>query len=156
MLQIGKQAPDFSLKNQVGESISLNDYKGKQWVILYFYPKDDTEGCTLEAQGFSTLKKDYDALHATVIGVSKDTTQSHQKFCAKFGLQVTLLSDNDGQVIERYEAWGPKKMFGRDYMGILRSTYLIDPEGVIRAAWPNVSPKGHEIEVFTTLKKLQI
>lgn len=154
MLSIGDKAPDFTLTDSYGNSVSLSDFAGEKNVVLYFYPKDDTPGCTVEAQSFSAAKADYDALNTVVLGVSKDTAASHQKFCTKYGLQVTLLADPDHVVIEQYGAWQLRKFMGREFMGTIRSTYLINKDGVIRQVWPQVTPKGHEVEVLEAVRAL--
>lgn len=154
MLKVGDTAPGFTLNDSYKTPVSLADFAGQKNVVLYFYPKDDTPGCTLEAQGFSDKHEEYSKLDTAVLGVSKDTESSHQRFCNKFGLHVTLLSDQDHQIIEAYGAWQPKKMFGREYMGIVRSTFLIDKAGVIRRVWPEVTPEGHELEVLEAIKAL--
>jgi peroxiredoxin Q/BCP len=148
MLIVGQTAPNFSLLDSTNATVNLADFKGKQNVVLYFYPKDDTEGCTIEAQGFSQSKSDYDKLETVVLGVSKDTTKSHAKFCNRYGLIITLLSDPEQKAIDAYDVWQEKSMFGKKYMGIVRTTFLIDKEGIIRHIWPKVSPKGHESEVL--------
>lgn len=153
MLKIGEPAPNFTLNDTDGRAVSLTDFVGKN-LVLYFYPKDDTPGCTLEAQQFSTAKPDYEALNAVVVGVSKDSVKSHQKFCRKYGLRVTLLSDPDHQVIESYGAWQPKKLYGQEYLGTQRMTYLIDATGTIRQIWPKVTPKGHEQAVLEAIRRL--
>lgn len=154
MLSIGTPAPNFTLEDSAGQPVSLQDFKNQKHVVLYFYPKDDTPGCTLEAQSFSEAKADYDALEAVVLGISKDTIRSHAKFCQKYGLQITLLADPEHQVIEQYGAWQLRKFMGREYMGTVRSTYLIDKEGIIRQVWPAVKPEGHDQEVLEALRQL--
>ncbi len=154
MLAIGDTAPDFELEDSYGAQVKLSDFIGKKSVVLYFYPADDTPGCTLEAQGFSERKAAYDELETVVLGVSKDTVKSHAKFCKKYGLQVTLLADPEHKVIEQYGQWQLKKMMGKEFMGTIRSTFLIDTKGVIRQIWPKVTPKGHETEVLAALKEL--
>lgn len=153
MLNVGDVAPDFKLNDSYGNLVKLSDYIGKKNVVLYFYPKDDTPGCTLEAQGFSERHEDYAALDAVVIGVSKDNERSHQKFCTKYGLKVCLLSDPDHKTIERYGQWQLKKFMGREFMGTVRSTFLIGKEGKILHIWPQVTPKGHEEEVLETIRQ---
>src|SRR5690606_35903908 len=124
------QAHDFILPDQDGKKHSLSDYRG-QWVVLYFYPKDDTPGCTKEACGFRDSLVELQRLNVAILGVSKDSVASHKKFARKYQLNFPLLSDETGEVIERYGAWGTKKMFGKEYQGILRKTFLINPEGEI-------------------------
>lgn len=137
MLEIGNAAPQFSLNNSVGEEIKLSGYKGK-WVILYFYPKDDTPGCTKEACDFTDLKLEYKKLDAEIIGISPDNAAMHQKFIDKYNLEINLLSDEDKVVMKQYEAWGMKKNYGKEYEGVIRTTYIIDPQQVIVAGWKNV------------------
>ncbi len=147
-----EKAPDFTLPDKDGKNISLKDFKGK-WVILYFYPKDNTSGCTREAVEFSEKLKDFKDLNAEIIGVSKDSEKSHQKFYEKHNLKITLLSDVDHKIHELYGAWGKKKLYGKEYMGTIRSTFLIDPDGFIRKEWKKVKVKGHVEEVLNTLKR---
>lgn len=145
------EAPNFTLMNPDGEAVSLAAFKGK-WVVLYFYPKDETPGCTVEACSLRDARDDLAALGAEIIGISKDDPSSHEKFKAKHSLNFTLLSDPEGEVIDAYGAWGPK-MFGK--LGILRKTFLIDPKGVVRKAYGRVTPQGHGEQVIAELKKLQ-
>lgn len=151
MRQTPYKAPDFSLKDARGTVHSLKDYAGK-WVVIYFYPKDDTPGCTVEACSFRDARDELVTLGAEVIGVSKDDASSHEKFKEKHTLNFTLLSDPDGEMIQAYDAWG-KKMFGKE--GILRRTYIIDPEGNVVKIFGRVTPLGHGDQVIETLKKLQ-
>ncbi|NBB16338.1 redoxin domain-containing protein [Caulobacter sp. SLTY] len=151
-LKAGDQAPDFDLPTDTGR-VRLADLKGRT-VVLYFYPKDDTTGCTTEAKDFSALKADFEKAGATVVGVSKDTIAAHAKFRAKYGLTVELGSDKDSDVIERYGAWVAKKLYGREYMGIDRSTWLIDGEGVLRRVWRKVKTPGHADEVLKAVREL--
>lgn len=151
-LTIGDRAPDFDLPTDTGR-VSLTALKGRK-VVLFFYPKDDTPGCTTENIDFSALKADFDAAGAVLIGVSKDTAAKHGKFRAKHGLTVELGSDADSDVIERYGAWVQKSLYGREYMGIDRSTWLIDGEGVIRRIWRKVKVKGHAAEVLAAVRSL--
>ncbi len=143
-------APDFTLTSDTGEAVTLSAFRGKK-VVLYFYPKDDTPGCTKEACSFRDDYSLFMMKGAVVIGVSPDGAESHQKFKAKFGLPFYLLSDPDHAVAEKYGAWGEKKMYGKTYMGILRSTYVIDENGLIARAFPNVKPDGHAQEVLAAL-----
>ena len=147
MLQEGDVVPDFTLKNQKGEDVSLSDMTGKKWV-LYAYPKDDTPGCTLEAQDFTRLKADFDAAGVALWGISKDSVGSHEKFCGKYNLSVSLLSDPDAALLTPLGAWGEKKNYGKTYMGIIRSTYLIDGSGRLLKIWRNVRAKGHAEKVL--------
>ena len=137
MLEIGMSAPDFVLKDQDNNDISLQDFKGK-WIVLYFYPKDNTSGCAKEACDFTDQKIDYSNLDTEILGVSPDSVESHQKFIQKHNLGITLLSDADKKVMKVYGAWGLKKNYGREYEGVIRSTFLVSPEQKIAAAWSNV------------------
>ena len=152
MLQIGDKAPDFTLPSADGE-VGLTDYDGHN-VVLYFYPRDDTPGCTSEAQDFTRLKPDFDALDATVLGVSRDTVARHEKFAGKYDLDVTLLSDASGTVCEDYGVWVEKSMYGRTSFGIERSTFLIDAQGTIRRAWRRVKVAGHAEQVLEAVRAL--
>ncbi len=147
----GKKAPSFTLLNQDGVKCSLSDFKG-QWVILYFYPKDDTPGCTTEACDFTERYKDFDA---EVLGVSPDSPESHDKFISKHHLGITLLSDPEKEVMKKYQAWGTKKNYGKEYQGVIRSTMIIDPKGVIAHAFHNVRAKGHAERVKKKLEELR-
>lgn len=151
MLKIGDKAPDFILKNEQNNDIALNDFKGKK-VVLYFYPKDNTSGCTKEACSFRDVYDDILDAGAVVIGISKDNAISHEKFKNKYQLPFFLLSDPDNSVIEAYGAWQEKKMYGKTYMGIVRSTYIIDENGIIIKAYPKVKPDQHGEEVLRMLK----
>lgn len=151
MKQPPYRAPDFTLKDENGTLHSLENYKGK-WLVLYFYPKDDTPGCTAEACSFRDARDDITALDAEVIGISKDEASQHEKFKAKHSLNFSLLSDPEGKTIEDYGAWG-KKMFGRE--GILRRTFIINPEGTVVKVFGRVTPLGHGDQVVKTLKQLQ-
>ena len=153
-LNIGDKAPDFRLKNQAGEDVELKDHAGK-WIVLYFYPKDNTSGCTLEAKDFTCLKNEFSSLNAVIIGVSKDSVKSHQNFISKQDLDLVLLSDPDHKTLEDYEAWRTKKMYGREFLGIVRSTFLIDPEGKIAFIWDKVKARDHAEKVLTKLKEFQ-
>ena len=150
-----RKAPDFELADQDGKMHSLKDYQGK-WLVVYFYPKDDTPGCTTEACNF---RDERDAIaeygNATVIGISKDSVASHKKFTEKHKLNFTLLSDEDHRVIEAFGAWGPKKFMGKEYVGISRNTYLVDPRGNIVKEYLGVNPKKHAVEIIEDLKALQ-
>lgn len=138
----GDKAPDFTLPANDGQTLSLSDFSGKM-VILYFYPKDDTPGCTKEAIGFSERLDEFESAGAVVIGLSKDSVAKHDKFRDKHGLTVNLVSDADSDVTERYGAWVEKKMYGKTYMGIERCTYLIGQDGVIQKVWRKVKVPGH-------------
>jgi len=153
MIKNGKPAPDFTLKNQDEKDISISDYKGK-WVILYFYPKDNTSGCTREAVEFTEAEADFSGLNAEIIGVSPDSCKSHRNFIAKHELGFTLLSDPEKDVLENYGVWQEKKMYGRTYMGVVRSTFLINPEGNIAESWTKVKVNGHVEAVKKKLEEL--
>lgn len=152
-LAVGDKAPDFTLPTDGGGEVSLKAMKGKT-VVLYFYPRDDTPGCTTEACAFRDALPDFSKVKATVIGVSKDTVASHDKFKTKFQLPFPLASDADGQVCEAYSAWGEKSMYGKKYMGIERSTFLIDGNGVVRNIWRKVKVDGHAAEVLKAAEAL--
>ncbi len=151
-LSPGDRAPDFDLPTDTGR-VSLAGLKGRT-VVLFFYPKDDTPGCTTESIAFSEAAPRFEAANAVVVGVSKDTAAKHAKFRGKHGLTVELGSDADSDVIERYGAWVEKSLYGRRYMGIDRSTFLIDGEGVIRRIWRKVKVKGHAEEVLAAAEAL--
>jgi peroxiredoxin Q/BCP len=150
-LDIGQPAPDFQMPTDGGGSVSLEQLRGKP-VVLYFYPKDDTSGCTAEACGFRDAFPDFSGTGAAVVGVSKDSVASHDKFKRKHGLTFALASDEGGDVCERYGTWVEKSMYGRKYMGIDRATFLIDKDGVIRGIWRKVKVPGH---VEAVLKAVQ-
>lgn len=150
-----KPAPDFSLQDQNGKTHSLKDYRGK-WVVLYFYPKDDTPGCTKEACNFRDERDVIaDLGNAEVIGVSKDSVASHKKFADKYTLNFTLLSDESLDTIKAYNAWGERSMYGKIYLGIIRSTFIINPEGQIVKEYPKVNPKDHALQIIKDLEELQ-
>jgi thioredoxin-dependent peroxiredoxin len=153
-IKIGNKAPKLGAIDEDGARCEVADLAG-QWVAVYFYPKDDTPGCTTEACEFSSDLADFEKLGATVVGISPDTPESHRKFRSKHGLTMKLLSDPDHQVLERYGAWGEKSMYGRTYQGVIRSTVLIDPEGRVAYQWSKVKPAGHAEEVRTKLAELQ-
>lgn len=146
----GALAPDFTLEGQEGP-IRLSDFAGKT-LVLYFYPKDDTSGCTREAQAFSDLEAEFAKAGAQVLGVSKDSLASHKKFAAKYDLRVQLASDPDGVVLEAYGAWVEKSMYGKKYMGIERSTFVIDPEGRLKRIWRKVKVPGHADAVLEAVR----
>jgi peroxiredoxin Q/BCP len=150
-LNAGDPAPDFDLPTDGGGRVTLSDLRGKA-VVLYFYPKDDTSGCTSEAQGFTASADDFKKAGATVIGVSKDSAKSHDKFKAKYDLDLILAADESGETVERYGAWVEKSMYGRKYMGIDRSTFLIGPDGMIKQVWRKVKVPGHVDAVLKTVK----
>ena len=153
MLNVGVKAPEFKLPDQNGVEHSLSEYKGKK-VILYFYPKDNTSGCTLEAIQFSELKDEFEKLNAVVIGVSKDSVASHKKFIEKHNLTVELVSDEDISIQEHFDVWKLKKMCGKEYMGTVRSTFILDDKGNILKEFRNVKAKDHAIKVLEALKEL--
>lgn len=154
MLVEGKKAPAFNLESSEGGKLSLKDAKGK-WLIVYFYPKDATPGCTIEAQGFRDAAKQLKAIGAVVVGVSKDSVVSHCKFRDKQALNFALLSDPTGEVIEKYGAWGEKNLYGKKSMGIIRSTVVIDPDGIVRKVFAKVKVAGHVDAVIATIRALQ-
>ncbi|MEE4117857.1 MAG: thioredoxin-dependent thiol peroxidase [Paracoccaceae bacterium] len=153
MIEPGSKAPDFSLPRDGGGEVALSDLAG-QTVVLYFYPKDDTSGCTKEAIAFTELMPEFDAAGATVLGVSKDSVKKHDKFRDKHELKVALLSDDESDVCERYGVWAEKSMYGKTYMGIERSTFLIDGEGTVREVWRKVKVPGHAEKVLEAVKAL--
>ena len=146
-LSIGDKAPDFTLPTDSGGTVSLSGLRGKP-VVVYFYPKDDTSGCTAEACGFRDALPDYGKTGAVVIGISKDSVAAHDKFKKKHGLPFILASDAQSDVCEKYDAWVEKSMYGRKYMGIDRSTFLIDESGTVRGVWRKVRVPGHVAEVL--------
>jgi len=146
-LEVGDKAPGFTLPADGGGKVSLKDLKGQK-VVLYFYPKDDTSGCTAEACAFRDFLPDFSKVKAAVIGISRDSVASHDKFKKKYGLTFPLVSDEDGKVCEAYGTWVEKSMYGRKYMGVERSTFLIDEKGVIRGIWRKVKVPGHADEVL--------
>lgn len=153
MLTPGTPAPDFCLPDAQGRERCLHEFRGK-WVVLYFYPRDNTSGCTLEAKGFSEEIDAFGDLDAEIIGVSKDSPKSHAKFIEQHGLKVLLLADPDHVVLEAYHVWQLKKLYGKESYGTVRSTYLVDPDGIIRQVWPKVTVKGHVEEVRKRLQEL--
>ena len=153
MIEIGQQAPDFSLPNEAGEMVSRDDFKGRK-LVLYFYPKDSTPGCTTEARGFTALTSEFDAAGTVVLGASKDSQKRHQNFIAKQELSISLLSDEEGVLCEAYTVWVLKKLYGREYMGIERATFLIDEAGIIRNIWRKVKVKGHVDAVLEAAQAL--
>jgi peroxiredoxin Q/BCP len=151
MLTEGKKAPSFKLKDQNGEVISLDSLKGKN-VVLYFYPKDDTPGCTIEACNFRDEFPKFKKIDAVILGVSPDSVESHKKFAIKFKLPFSLLSDEKKEVCEKYGVWQEKSMYGKKYMGVVRTTVIIDKEGKVKKIFPKVKVEGHNEEVMTALK----
>ena len=150
MLETGIKAPEFTLKNQDGEEVCLKDFLGKK-VILYFYPKDNTPGCTTQACSFGDMYPQIREKGAVVLGVSKDSVASHKKFADKYGLPFTLLSDPELEVIQKYEVWQEMNMFGKKVLGVVRSTYLIDEEGIIKEAFTKVKPGENAAQMLETL-----
>jgi len=154
MLQVGDMVPDFCLPNQDEEEICLRDIKGK-WIVLYFYPKDNTPGCTTEAIEFTEALPDFEKLNALVLGVSPDSPKKHRNFIEKKELKITLLADEEKEVCKRFGVWQLKKFMGKEYMGVVRSTFIIDPDGKIAAMWTKVRVKEHASIVKTKLEELQ-
>ena len=153
MVQEGQPAPDFELTSDTGETVKLSDLQGKP-VVLYFYPKDDTPGCTTEACGFRDNLRDFAKADAVVIGVSRDSVAAHDKFKKKYELPFILASDKEAGTAEKYGVWIEKSMYGRKYMGIDRSTFLIDGEGVVRGVWRKVKVDGHTDAVLKAVREL--
>ena len=150
MLEVGTKAPDFTLSDKDGNAVSLSDFRGKK-VILYFYPKDNTPGCSRQAQGFAALNAELEGKNAVVIGISKDSAASHRKFAQKYELPFLLLSDPELQAIQAYGVWQEKKLYGKVSMGVVRSTYVIDENGVIEKAMPKVKPDSNAADVLAYL-----
>ena len=153
MVEVGKKAPAFTLESSDGDKVKLADLTGRV-VVLYFYPRDNTPGCTVEAEGFRDAVPALEKLGAVVLGVSKDSIASHCKFRDKYKLNFPLLTDADGKVMEAYGAWGDKVMYGKKMKGIIRSTVLIGKDGKVKHHWPKVSVKGHAAEVVEAVKAL--
>lgn len=151
---ISEKAPDFQLSNQHGDIISLADFKGKH-IILYFYPKDMTPGCTTEACDFRDQHQQFEQMNAVIIGVSPDSVERHVKFSEKHGLPFILVADDNHEAAERYDVWKLKKNFGKEYMGIERSTFLIDKEGIVVKEWRKVKVKGHVEEALECVRQLE-
>jgi thioredoxin-dependent peroxiredoxin len=149
----GVQAPDFALPDENNNMRRLSDFRGR-WVVLYFYPKDDTPGCTTEACNFRDGYSDYVNADVVILGVSPDNSKSHTKFKEKYTLQFPLLSDVDHKVCDQYGVWGPKKFMGRDYEGVLRTTFIIDVNGRIAKVFEKVKPVDHSVEVLAAIKSL--
>ncbi|MEK9657284.1 MAG: peroxiredoxin [bacterium] len=148
-----QKAPSFSCQNQDDQTVSLEDFKGK-WLVLYFYPKDSTSGCTKQAIAFSEQKSAFDALNVQLLGISKDSIRSHQRFIEKFDLRIPLLSDPDTQIHQDYDVWKEKSMYGKKYFGAERSTFVITPEGLIHKKWSKVKVPGHVDEVLAYLRSV--
>ena len=153
MLNEGDKAPDVALTGSEGEEVRLGDFKGQK-LVVYFYPKDDTSGCTREAQDFTALAEEFEAVGTWVIGVSKDSPKSHAKFRDKYELKVRLLTDADGSVCDAFGTWVEKSMYGRKYMGIDRATFLIDRDGVVKGVWRKVKVPGHAEAVLKAAREL--
>ena len=150
MLNVGDTAPEFTLPSSSGGELSLSALRGK-WVVLYFYPKDNTPGCTQESCDFRDLKPAISKENAVILGISKDSVKSHHAFISKFGLNFALLSDTEGKTCTAYGVFKKKSMFGKSFLGIVRSTFLIDPQGKIAKIWRNVTVDGHEEEVLSAI-----
>jgi thioredoxin-dependent peroxiredoxin len=153
VIELGQPAPDFTLQNQHGQDVTLSKLKGTP-VVLYFYPKDDTPGCTKEACAFRDARAEYEYAGARVVGISPDTVSSHQKFARKYELPFTLVADTDKRVCESYGVWQEKNMYGKKSMGVVRTTFLIDRDGVIRKVFPKVKVEGHSDAVLDAIKAL--
>ena len=153
MLAEGDRVPDVALQGMDGEPLSPADFRGNK-LVLYFYPKDDTSGCTREAQDFSALAEEFEKAGTWILGVSKDSPSSHARFAAKYGLEVKLASDAEGRVCEAFGTWVEKSMYGRKYMGIDRATFLIDRDGVVKRVWRKVKVPGHAEEVLEAARAL--
>lgn len=152
MASEGDKAPGFTLPDKDGKEVSLGDFPGKM-IVLYFYPKDDTPGCTMEANGFTKLNDEFAKAGAVVLGISKDSCESHMKFSRKYGLSVILLSDADASVQKKYGVWRPKKFLGKEFLGTARVTFLIGGDGRIKRIWDPVKPEGHAQEVLEAVRK---
>ena len=153
MPEPGRKAPAFTLPSQSGEKVRLSAFKG-QPVVVYFYPRDDTPGCTVEAKGFQAKREAFDKAGAAVVGISTDSTASHDRFACKYGLEFTLLADEDHKVSEKYGVWVEKNRYGKKSWGIQRATFLIDADGRIAKVWPKVKPDGHAEEVLAAIAEL--
>lgn len=152
-IEVGQPVPDFTLPRDGGGSLGPADFRGRK-LVLYFYPKDDTPGCTTEALDFTARLADFEAAGTAVVAVSKDSVKSHDRFRDKHGLAIPLLSDESGEVVERFGLWGEKKMYGRTFMGVDRATFLVDADGIVRRAWPKVKVAGHVDEVLEAARAL--
>ncbi len=153
MLDVGQPAPSFRLPDQDGTEVALEDLRGRP-VVVYFYPKDDTKGCTTQACGIRDHWAEFEAAGAAVLGISPDDVDSHARFAGKYDLPHRLLADPDRRVIDAYGAWGLKKLYGREYEGVHRSTVLVDPDGRVAAVWPKVRPAEHADQVLTAIRNL--
>ncbi|NJM17420.1 MAG: thioredoxin-dependent thiol peroxidase [Richelia sp. RM2_1_2] len=152
--KMGEKARSFSATNQNGDLVKLEDFQSN-WLVLYFYPKDDTPGCTVEAKDFSEYSQQFSDLGATILGISPDSEESHCKFINKHNLLIQLLSDPEHQVCETYGVWQLKKFMGKEYMGVVRSTFLISPDGNVVYVWSNVRTKGHAQKVLSKFQELR-
>jgi thioredoxin-dependent peroxiredoxin len=152
LLEVGDKAPEFKTTDQDGESVSLKDFRGRK-IVLYFYPKDDTPGCTKEACGFRDDYSKFRKRKIEVLGVSVDDERSHKKFAEKYDLPFRLLADTDKKIVKDYGVWGEKSLYGRKFMGIHRVTYVIDEKGKVAAVWPKVKPDGHADEILASVGK---
>jgi peroxiredoxin Q/BCP len=152
-VEIGDRVPDFSLPRDGGGVVGPADYRGRK-LVLYFYPKDDTPGCTTEALEFTARLPEFEAAGTAVLAISKDSVKSHDRFRDKHGLSVPLLSDESGAVVEKFGLWGEKKMYGRTFMGVERATYLVDADGFVRRVWRSVKVSGHVEEVLEAARAL--
>jgi peroxiredoxin Q/BCP len=150
----GLKVPAFCLEDGETQKHCLKDFKGK-WVVLYFYPKDNTSGCSREAEEFTAMKEQFEKENAAIVGISPDSVKSHKRFIEKHDLNILLLSDPEHKVLEKYGVWQKKKMYGREYMGVVRSTFLISPEGTAKRIWRKVKVKGHVEEVLSALKNIK-
>ena len=150
MLNVGEKAPEFTLPDRNGQPVRLSDFAGKR-VVLYFYPRDNTPGCTRQACAFARLYEEFQALNAVVVGVSKDSVASHDKFAQKYGLPFVLLSDPELLAIQAYCVWQEKKLYGKTSMGVVRTTYLLDEQGVIQKVWPKAKPDTNAQEILAYL-----
>jgi peroxiredoxin Q/BCP len=151
MLEEGDKVPSFELQDADGKTVKSSEFKGKKYVV-YFYPRDFTPGCTIEADEFSKEYKKFQKIGATIIGISTDSVESHKKFVEKMGIPYVLLSDPESEVSKKFGVWGKKQFMGKEYMGIQRSTFLVDEKGKIFKVYPSVKPKGHAEEVLAVLK----
>lgn len=152
MLNEGDTAPDFDLPSDTDERVHLKALRGR-WVVLYFYPKDDTEGCTIEAKEFSDLRRQFDKAEAVIVGISPDSPKSHDKFKCKYELDLLLAADEEKSAAEAYGVWVEKSMYGRKFMGVERATFLVSPKGKLSHIWRKVNPRGHAAEVLAQLEK---